>query len=445
MNLSSLGDCGDGRCLSGRALLLSRLPFVLVMIAAMFSALLCNAAPRPMSIDDLYEIKNVTALALSPDGKQLAYLSEIPRGRLDSLHQELWLMDIQSWTTTRVSAGKAIYNVQWSPDGATLSYFSLREDEQQMHLYELSSSEERSLLATSVNQANGLLEVFMCHWAPSGRELACIVRPKSRYDAVEGHPSRTPKSLTMGDSQELSMKRARFLREDYFLAIVDASTGRSRQITHGAIKPSLNSHSVDWAPDGKSLLFIGYDKPLLDVYDSIRESDVFSANLETGELRNLGGTAGADSQPFWSANGREVFFYGNGSRDVYASGQTGIRRLDVLSGKTTTLFSGRVTDLRLLGSRDQLLGKRRSHGNEQLFTISTTSGQVRQLTPTDMTVIDYSVAKDGSTVAMILSSASKLPEIYLGAVRGGSFRQISDLYAEERANFVCSSGTGELA
>lgn len=406
-------------------------------LCALFIGETSSAALRPMSIDDLYKFKSVSALALSPDGSQVAFLVSVPRDRLDVQEQELWMLDIATRMQSRIATGRSIYTLGWSPDNRTLSYFRLEDEGQQLHLYDLKSRTGRVMSASGEKGGREPLEIFSCQWGPSSEQLACIVRPRSQETVATG-ASQAAKVLIMGVSPELSMMRGRYLHQDYFLALVDVATGHSRPITRPPVRPSLTATSMDWSSDGKSLVFIGYDKPLNQTHDFLREASVFSADIDSGVLKNLGGSAGADSEPLWSARESGVYFYGNESRDVYVRGGGAIRRLDASSGEMTVVLEGRVAGLQADKSRSHLIFTRRTHANEQLYRLSTRSGRLTRLSPLQATVVDFSVAKNNDSVAMILSSPSEPPEIHVGSIASGKFRKVTDLYADERSKFVFS-------
>ncbi len=409
------------------------------MLAVLFAsplALSSTTEPRPMEIDDLYKLKRVDTPSLSPDGNQVAFLVSVPRERLDAPEQELWLLEVKTRKQTRIANGQRIYRLDWSPDNRTLSYFSLDAEGQQFHLYDLPSRTGRVMSVTGGEGGIDPQDIFACHWGASSAQLACILRPGSR-DKMEDAGARQPaKVLIMGVSPELNMMRASYLHQDYYLALVDVASGRSRPITRPPVRPSLSATSVDWSPDGKSLVFIGYDKPFNQTYDFMRAANVFSANLETGVVKNLGGSAGADDYPFWSKDAQDVYFYGDESRDVYAGGGKAVRRLDVATGETTTLVDGSIGNPQTAPRRDKLLFTRRSQANVQLYSLSAKSGRVTRLTPVHATVVGYSVAKNSDTVAVILSSAHELPEVHIGSIATGKFRKVTDLYSQERASFM---------
>src|SRR5207244_6203175 len=93
------------------------LTLVLVFVAAAAFA----QSKRAFTIEDLYRVKNVSDLTLSPDGRTLAFTvstSDLPHAKRTS---KIWLMNIDGTSAHAVTEGSGDSTPRFSPDGKQLA------------------------------------------------------------------------------------------------------------------------------------------------------------------------------------------------------------------------------------------------------------------------------------------------------------------------------------
>src|SRR6186997_2776725 len=92
-------------------------------IALLFVAAAAFAqSKRAFSIEDLYRVKGVSDLTLSPDGKTLAFtvsVSDLPRAKRTT---KIWVMDIDGQNARELTNGDADASPRFSPDGKQLAF-----------------------------------------------------------------------------------------------------------------------------------------------------------------------------------------------------------------------------------------------------------------------------------------------------------------------------------
>jgi len=278
------------------------------------------------------------APALSPDGTQLMFLSE-----RDRLSVELFLADAETGAVTRkilstaadphfdslqyiqssgawdasghrfaltaLSAGEPVlllidtsghdrsievglrgigeaYNPSWSPDGTTIVFSGLKGGQSDLFVYSLVTGNVDQLTADPFADLQPA-------WSPDGRTIALATdRFTSSLGALKFGPLR--------------------------LGLLDVATG--------AIRPALDDDvpakqvNPQWAPDGRSIYFVG---------DRTSISNVYRIDLETGELRQVtavaGGVSGITSASPALAVASQA---GTIAFSVYRNGQYEIHSLD---------------------------------------------------------------------------------------------------------------------
>lgn len=151
-----------------------------------------------------------------------------------------------------------------SPQGDLIAFISNRDDYFDVFLM---SAVDGKIIKKLIkgNQTNNFEELHILTpgltWSPDGRNIA-IASKAGEIDAI---------------------------------FIVDVNTGKQQRLD---IRLD-GIFSVDWSPDGKLLAFSGLKR---------HQSDIYLYNLETKELVNLTNDIFSDSDPYFSADGKSIFF-----------------------------------------------------------------------------------------------------------------------------------------
>src|SRR4051812_45859105 len=87
-----------------------------------------GAGKRPVRVGDLYRIKNVGGLDLSPDGKWVAYTVTSTDSAKDRTDTDVWMSAWDGSQTIQVtSSPDGETSPKWSPDGRYLAFLSSRQ------------------------------------------------------------------------------------------------------------------------------------------------------------------------------------------------------------------------------------------------------------------------------------------------------------------------------
>ena len=109
----------------------------------------CSAAEkRAFQIEDLYRLKGVQHLALSPDGARLAFEVSTQDLKAAKRQSQVWVLDTATNATKQLTySAKADTAPQWSKDGKTLFFLSSREGGSQLWALDASGGEARKVTA----------------------------------------------------------------------------------------------------------------------------------------------------------------------------------------------------------------------------------------------------------------------------------------------------------
>lgn len=232
---------------------------------------------QPLSIEKLYLTHAIGQSTWSPDGKQVAFISNI------SGRRNIWLVPSDGgWPTQLTVSDQRQTAPAWSPTGRWIAYGSDKDGNEQWDIFLVSPTNGQIINLTNTPEISE--EGFS--WSPDAEKLVYSVKPKEspnyEIDVMEvltkkvTHlTSNTPAQLSnLGAIWSKDGKWIVFTQQDaagknsnVFLG--NASTGKATNLTPHQGEKTFSA--TDISPDGKSLLITsnaenGYDNTgLLDV------------------------------------------------------------------------------------------------------------------------------------------------------------------------------------
>jgi dipeptidyl aminopeptidase/acylaminoacyl peptidase len=129
------------------------------------------ASLRKMTIDDLWALNEIGAIALSPDGRRVAYVVHSDDKTKNETHSAIWLLHLAEGgaaigTPRQLTSGvKHDSGPAWSPDSRRLLFLSDREGRNQLWLIDTDGGEASKL----TSMLHGVSEVA---WSPDGHWIA---------------------------------------------------------------------------------------------------------------------------------------------------------------------------------------------------------------------------------------------------------------------------------
>jgi dipeptidyl aminopeptidase/acylaminoacyl peptidase len=149
-------------------------PFALVL-ALIFGVTACAQSKRPMTFEDMMQMKRLGETAVSPDGKWLAYSVTTVNLDQNSKTPELWIQAIagpnpESKVPQKLAVGKpGDAGSQFAPDGKRILFLSGREGGQQVWLADFdpatgatSNAKKLTSIATEADNAK---------WSPDSKSI----------------------------------------------------------------------------------------------------------------------------------------------------------------------------------------------------------------------------------------------------------------------------------
>ena len=380
-----------------------------------------HATPPAMqeALRDMFNVHAISEAVISPDGRRVAWVESLAgKNGAPSANSAIYVAD---WKTHSVpqritaaagGAAAAESNVAWSPDSKQLAFLSDVAHAGQLQLYVAApGAPARQLAHVKGDLANPM-------WSPAGNSIAFLF--------IENAPRAAgPLAAETRDEGVVGTKTY-----EQRLALVDAATGRLRQISpadmyvyeydwspdskrlvataaHGngddnwyvaqiyifdaagaaprsIFKTDMQIGTPKWSPDGATIAFIAglmSDEPVVggDIYTLPANSSSGSGD-ERNITRDMKATASSIN---WSSDSKSIVF------GEIVDGQSGVASVSLDSGAVTPLWTGA------------------EHIGQNQFTVGV------------------SLSRDGKTSAAVRESFNAPPEVWAGPT--GNWKQVTQL------------------
>jgi dipeptidyl aminopeptidase/acylaminoacyl peptidase len=422
-----------------------------------FATFAAEAAPRPITVEDLLSLARVGDVQISPDGAWVAYSVATPNLAGNTVDSNLWMASTQRDDVRQLTRTGKDRSPRFSPDGKRLAFLSRRDGKSQAYAVALDGGEamQLSTLASDVDTLR---------WSPDGATLVltAVVWPECLDDACnksrDEARARESTARVYGEWPFVSAMAWVDAKRSHVFAVSAKEPGPARDLTprwprnvpHSlAIDGSVDAADVSISPDGKELAFVSASA--LDATGQAT-GQIWLVSMTGGEPRRLTNRAGSEKAPLYSPDGRHIAF-----RSILEPGNTGSQAKLMIVERAT----GKVTDL--TGSIDRgagshawaadgksLLYLAESGVEQPIYSLKAVPGSSDQPVAKGY-VAEMAVAARSAAVAFTRSSFTRAAEIFVMARPGAVPKQIThhndallaslDLPALETFQFQAKDGT----
>ncbi|MEX1158036.1 MAG: S9 family peptidase [Thermomicrobiales bacterium] len=378
------------------------------------------ADTRMLSFEQAVSATVVADVQISPDGRQIAYVTTSASKEAELPSMAIWLADTDSGTSRRLTTSDAADNTpRWSPDGTRIAFISDRKERGKAQVYVLALAGGEAVRLTD---AKG--PVTAIQWSPEGRRLAFTAMSEEDEDEKKRKEERN-------DHKIIDDKPARAglfvidVPDDAAMLSTDALPEPKRVSPEDLHVGTQAGRGFDWAPDGNGFVAVVALTPKAHYGFA---PDLVTFDLD-GEMKILGTFEGLLATPAWSPDGSTIGFMG--CEDVTPS-FFALRTIPASGGESRVMVPKHEASfggIQWLPDGGQVVttveqGERRTIG-----VVDPEQKTVKPLfdgpeTPGSATL--FSLSADGSRVAFVHSDATSYGDMYV-ARSGGSARKLTDL------------------
>ncbi len=392
---------------------------------------------RRVGAEDLYNLKEIKDVRISPDGENVIFVLQRVDRKSEKKFSNLWMVSSRGGRPRRFTQGDHVDTMpRWSPDGKTIAFVSNRDDEKQPQVYLISMEGGEAERLTDLKGEIGAME-----WSPDGRSLLLQFRKKD-VEVLEREKDDRKKELGVVERHvtRLFYKLDGYgylPKERWHLWIVDARTGKGRQLTSGDVHDETDPA---WSPDGKWIYFVSNRQPDPDLRPDV--VDLYRIPAAGGEMERIPTPVGPKEAPSCSPDGRLVAYLGNEGEGLWwkntslwvvptdGSGEarnlTGDHDLhaaaDVLNDLPGALFTMPPT-----WSPDgtRIYFQTAEHGKVQLRSIGTDGGDLRTEIDEKGVVGVYEFDRQHRRMAYFFGSMESPGQVRLWNLRSGRHRTLA--------------------
>ncbi|HEY0512354.1 MAG TPA: S9 family peptidase [Thermoanaerobaculia bacterium] len=424
-----------------------------LLLAAAHAHPLAAAAKRPITETDLFKFVWTADPEISPDGRQVVYVRVTVNEKKDGYDTALWIAPTDGGQPPRpFTSGPADTAPRWSPDGSRLAFVRATEKDGKRQPAQL------ALISTQGGEAVALTEVPKGAtepvWSPDGRTIAFLStandkdlakwkaarRKEGKEEEKKEGEKKEGAEEHESDVRVITRAVYRFngagyqdpthLPHIWTVAVPAAgftSPPEPKQLTSGEFEEGV----AFWSPDS-SLLYFGskHDK---EPYYSDPHVDLYAIPAGGGEIRHIFGFDGDIQESALSPDGRKVGFAANANvrpersynqPDLFTMELTpSAKARNLTASYDAGLLEGLASDQHpprgggpqpIVWSRDgrSLIAAVGERGRVNLERFEVATGAVTPVTRGDQEIVSYSVAPDGSRLALVISTPTVIGDLY---------------------------------
>jgi len=397
-----------------------------------------SSAPRPITVDDVFEIRNVLDPQITYDGKWVAYTIATMSLKEDKSEMRIWMVPADGGDAVVMTAEKeSSSHPRWSPDGKYLAFLSKRgEGKTQVWLLNRMGGEAQQL-------TEAIQDVEDFAWSPDSKHMVLLLKDPSpeeleeaklkakekpgneAKDEAKSKKPKTPRPVVV-DRYRFKTDTIGYLdRRRTHLYVLDVATKAVVQVTSG----DFDDRHPAWSPDSKLLAFSSNrSTPDPDRTYDTNIWVVAADNADKGaHLTQVTTNPGEDDEPSWSPDGKWVTYVTKLDPKllVYGTLHVAISPASGGQAKVLTQSFDRMSRWPRFSPDGQFVYfTADDDGNVNLCRIPVAGGEITRTMLGRVVVSSYSMAKSGELAALV-ATADRPNEILAMGGSGGSWTRIT--------------------
>ena len=380
----------------------------------------------PLTVDDLMRLRAIVDVQISPDGRQVAYVTSTPNLARNAHDAALLVAPADGGPSRRLAESVPIFNVptprpqlRWTPDSRSVSVLGMAEGRPEVFLVSIQNGEARQ----TTRAPEG---VVAYEWSPDGGSLAFLTLDPM---PAEEERRRADKSYVIrADAPERATR----------LVVQQADRPDALRIL---TPPSQYVDALSWSPDGRE---IAYSAAPRSGFSAAYDARVFVVAIESGAVRTIVDRAGMNTGPRFSPDGTSIAFISTGGHsDIMAS--RGLTIVPAAGGapRAYPLDDAWVNEYvwapdsrsMLIQGNDGTFGRGASMFEQAIVRVAVGDGRASRVDSPPTVAFSLSISRDGRRLAYKRVEARTMGDVAVLDTATGRSTTITDVnpWLRERA------------
>jgi dipeptidyl aminopeptidase/acylaminoacyl peptidase len=397
----------------------------LLVVIMMLIAANAQAQKRGFTIEDLYRIKSISDVRVSPNGQSVIYAvttSDLPRAKRVS---RIWMMGSDGQSAKPLTGGdKGESSPAFSPDGKWISYISSKDGSPQLYLIPAAGGAARKL----TNISSGVSDPL---WSPDSKWIAFSSDVYPECGGDDGCNKKIADAWSKGPLKAHTAESLLYrhwtewkdgTRTHIFLA--NSTSGDMRDLTPGEFdSPSFQIGGplqYAFSPDAKEFVYVSnHDKQPA----SSTNNDLWLISLANPKApaRNITASNPAyDGSPKYSPDGKYIA-YRMQKQPAYESDLFRLAVYDRAAGTSTVLtesFRNWVDEFQWAEDSMSIYFGAAVEGQTPVYRVDLASKAITQVWA-DKTIFEWHVTDNGKRVLYTRSAVGEPVEMFTADISGG--------------------------
>jgi dipeptidyl aminopeptidase/acylaminoacyl peptidase len=257
-------------------------------ILLVFVAPVRTDEPTGWTPELMLRVKRVGPVQVSPDGTRAAFVvgTAVMDGEKSEWLSHIHVATVDGKSSFQLTRGdKSATSPRWSPDGRWLAFVSPRSGRSNLWRIHVDGGE-----AEQVTDEKGGISQF--RWSPDGRTIAFLMTDPTTDEEEKGGKEKRDARVV-----DQLYKFARL----YTVPVERDASGK--RPTRGLTKQDMHVTELQWAPDGRTIVFAHARTP--KVFD---QTDVSVVDVASGEVRSIAATGAYESDVSYSPDSQWIAF-----------------------------------------------------------------------------------------------------------------------------------------
>ena len=340
----------------------------------------------------------VSGVAISPDGAQVAYVVREPlmEGEKSEYLSHIWVASADGSRNVRFTRGEhSAGSPAFSPDGQWLAFSTARSDKNQIWVIPMAGGEARQVTDAKAG-------VGQFRWSPAGDAFAFVMRdPETDEEEKAGKEKR-----------DVILVDQNFKFGHVYAAPFDPAateTAEAARVTEG----DFHVTGFDWSPDGSQLVFAHQADPRINT--GRLSGDIAVVSASGGDVAQLVTGRGIESSPRWSPDG-SLIAYGSTGNQPEPVGLADLYVVNPETGDSRMLPETPNRSVSILGwsaDSDEVFLNESLGTTRHVIAVPVGGGAIRQVTEGAGVVGAAAMAATAGTLALTWQTTGEPAEVHV--------------------------------